>query len=182
MLICYSEVFAIYSIFKVGLAEKTAVLFTKDGDQHNNLHDMQCMWCALVTFFHFWIIVCKCLWLFSLLILFACALTSEKVWTCFWWKLLSTRWPWKGFEKILGCWEALCGYDWGSIRLPFLLLTKNDSACLCGNAEISRSITFTCILPQSSSWSYKVPLLNLCYWSLFKVVLRTFVALLHQFL
>jgi len=26
------------------LAEKTAVLFTKDGDQHNNLHDMQCMW------------------------------------------------------------------------------------------------------------------------------------------
>jgi peptide alpha-N-acetyltransferase len=29
---------------KVGLAEKTAVLFTKDGDQHNNLHDMQCMW------------------------------------------------------------------------------------------------------------------------------------------
>jgi len=28
----------------VALAEKTAVLFTKDGDQHNNLHDMQCMW------------------------------------------------------------------------------------------------------------------------------------------
>uniref|UniRef100_A0A0D9V2Y2 Uncharacterized protein n=1 Tax=Leersia perrieri TaxID=77586 RepID=A0A0D9V2Y2_9ORYZ len=26
---------------QVGLAEKTAVLFTKDGDQHNNLHDMQ---------------------------------------------------------------------------------------------------------------------------------------------
>jgi len=34
---------------KVGLAEKTAVLFTKDGDQHNNLFDMQCMWCVLVT-------------------------------------------------------------------------------------------------------------------------------------
>ena len=29
---------------QVALAEKTAVLFTKDGDQHNNLHDMQCMW------------------------------------------------------------------------------------------------------------------------------------------
>ncbi|XP_076892788.1 N-terminal acetyltransferase A complex auxiliary subunit NAA15-like [Bidens hawaiensis] len=29
---------------QVPLAEKTAVLFTKDGDQHNNLHDMQCMW------------------------------------------------------------------------------------------------------------------------------------------
>ncbi|KAH0434372.1 hypothetical protein IEQ34_026832 [Dendrobium chrysotoxum] len=26
---------------QVGLADKTAVLFTKDGDQHNNLHDMQ---------------------------------------------------------------------------------------------------------------------------------------------
>lgn len=36
---------------KVGLAEKTAVLFTKDGDQHNNLFDMQCMWFVLVTFF-----------------------------------------------------------------------------------------------------------------------------------
>lgn len=32
------------SYLKVALAEKTAVLFTKDGDQHNNLHDMQCMW------------------------------------------------------------------------------------------------------------------------------------------
>uniref|UniRef100_A0A3B6EGA3 Uncharacterized protein n=1 Tax=Triticum aestivum TaxID=4565 RepID=A0A3B6EGA3_WHEAT len=32
---------------QVGLAEKTAVLFTKDGDQHNNLHDMQCMWYEL---------------------------------------------------------------------------------------------------------------------------------------
>ncbi|XP_078432271.1 tetratricopeptide repeat (TPR)-containing protein [Wolffia australiana] len=29
---------------QVAQAEKTAVLFTKDGDQHNNLHDMQCMW------------------------------------------------------------------------------------------------------------------------------------------
>jgi N-alpha-acetyltransferase 15/16, NatA auxiliary subunit len=28
----------------VDLAEKIAVLFTKEGDQHNNLHDMQCMW------------------------------------------------------------------------------------------------------------------------------------------
>ncbi|KAG2599107.1 hypothetical protein PVAP13_5KG457000 [Panicum virgatum] len=33
----------------VGLAEKTAVLFTKDGDQHNNLHDMQCMWYELAS-------------------------------------------------------------------------------------------------------------------------------------
>ncbi|GFZ04136.1 tetratricopeptide repeat (TPR)-containing protein [Actinidia rufa] len=32
---------------QVALAEKTAVLFTKDGDQHNNLHDMQCMWCYI---------------------------------------------------------------------------------------------------------------------------------------
>ncbi|XP_010537937.1 PREDICTED: N-alpha-acetyltransferase 15, NatA auxiliary subunit [Tarenaya hassleriana] len=32
---------------QVTLAEKTAVLFTKDGDQHNNLHDMQCMWYEL---------------------------------------------------------------------------------------------------------------------------------------
>lgn len=31
---------------QVALAEKTAVLFTKDGDQHNNLYDMQCMWCV----------------------------------------------------------------------------------------------------------------------------------------
>ena len=36
-----------FRYLKVGLAEKTAVLFTKDGDQHNNLHDMQCMWYAL---------------------------------------------------------------------------------------------------------------------------------------
>ncbi|KAF5739129.1 acetyltransferase-related family protein [Tripterygium wilfordii] len=34
---------------KVDLAEKTAVLFTKDGDQHNNLHDMQCMWYELAS-------------------------------------------------------------------------------------------------------------------------------------
>ncbi|CAA7403072.1 unnamed protein product [Spirodela intermedia] len=32
---------------QVSLAEKTVVLFTKDGDQHNNLHDMQCMWYEL---------------------------------------------------------------------------------------------------------------------------------------
>ncbi|KAI3777798.1 hypothetical protein L1987_47601 [Smallanthus sonchifolius] len=32
---------------QVPLAEKTAVLFTKDGDQHNNLHDMQCIWYEL---------------------------------------------------------------------------------------------------------------------------------------
>jgi len=36
-----------FGCMKVGLAEKTAVLFTKDGDQHNNLHDMQCMWYVL---------------------------------------------------------------------------------------------------------------------------------------
>jgi len=34
---------------QVELAEKTAVLFTKDGDQHNNLFDMQCMWLVLFT-------------------------------------------------------------------------------------------------------------------------------------
>ncbi|KAK1282040.1 hypothetical protein QJS10_CPB22g00985 [Acorus calamus] len=34
---------------EVSLAEKTAVLFTKDGDQHNNLHDMQCMWYELAS-------------------------------------------------------------------------------------------------------------------------------------
>ncbi|KAH9296041.1 hypothetical protein KI387_039629, partial [Taxus chinensis] len=32
---------------QVEMAEKTAVLFTKDGDQHNNLYDMQCMWYEL---------------------------------------------------------------------------------------------------------------------------------------
>lgn len=34
---------------QVALAERTAVLFTKDGDQHNNLHDMQCMWYELAS-------------------------------------------------------------------------------------------------------------------------------------
>ncbi|CAN0878301.1 N-terminal acetyltransferase A complex auxiliary subunit NAA15 [Linum grandiflorum] len=34
---------------QVTLAEKTVVLFTKDGDQHNNLHDMQCMWYELAS-------------------------------------------------------------------------------------------------------------------------------------
>lgn len=34
---------------QVALAEKTAVLFTKDGEQHNNLHDMQCMWYELAS-------------------------------------------------------------------------------------------------------------------------------------
>lgn len=34
---------------QVGLAEKTAVLFTKEGEQHNNLHDMQCMWYELAS-------------------------------------------------------------------------------------------------------------------------------------
>ncbi|MBA0774737.1 hypothetical protein Gotri_009928, partial [Gossypium trilobum] len=38
----------LYSV-KVALAEKIAVLFTKDGDQHNNLHDMQCMWYELAS-------------------------------------------------------------------------------------------------------------------------------------
>ncbi|XP_022728588.1 N-terminal acetyltransferase A complex auxiliary subunit NAA15-like [Durio zibethinus] len=33
----------------VALAGKTAVLFTKDGGQHNNLHDMQCMWYELAS-------------------------------------------------------------------------------------------------------------------------------------
>jgi hypothetical protein len=33
---------------QVELAEKTAVLFTKDGDQHNNLFDMQCMWLVVL--------------------------------------------------------------------------------------------------------------------------------------
>jgi hypothetical protein len=40
-------IFVMYQCMKVGLAEKTVVLFIKDGDQHNNLHDMQCMWYAL---------------------------------------------------------------------------------------------------------------------------------------
>ncbi|KAL6497051.1 N-alpha-acetyltransferase 16, NatA auxiliary subunit [Orobanche gracilis] len=34
---------------QVALAEKTALLFTKDGEQHNNLHDMQCMWYELAS-------------------------------------------------------------------------------------------------------------------------------------
>ncbi|CAD5317743.1 unnamed protein product [Arabidopsis thaliana] len=34
---------------QVPLAEKTAVLFTKEGDQLNNLHDMQCMWYDLAS-------------------------------------------------------------------------------------------------------------------------------------
>ncbi|KAI3712036.1 hypothetical protein L1987_70585 [Smallanthus sonchifolius] len=34
---------------QVPLAEKTAVLFTKDGEQHTNLHDMQCMWYELAS-------------------------------------------------------------------------------------------------------------------------------------
>jgi hypothetical protein len=36
-------------VVQVELAEKTAVLFTKDGDQHNNLFDMQCMWYELAS-------------------------------------------------------------------------------------------------------------------------------------
>nr|XP_024371729.1 N-terminal acetyltransferase A complex auxiliary subunit NAA15-like isoform X2 [Physcomitrium patens] len=34
---------------QVEIAEKTAVLFTRDGDQHNNLFDMQCMWYELAS-------------------------------------------------------------------------------------------------------------------------------------
>ncbi|KAK4479629.1 hypothetical protein RD792_015155 [Penstemon davidsonii] len=34
---------------QVSLAEKTALLFTKEGEQHNNLHDMQCMWYELAA-------------------------------------------------------------------------------------------------------------------------------------
>ncbi|MCO5555004.1 hypothetical protein L7F22_008543 [Adiantum nelumboides] len=34
---------------QVEQAEKTALLFTKDGDQHNNLYDMQCMWYELAS-------------------------------------------------------------------------------------------------------------------------------------
>ncbi|VFQ87375.1 unnamed protein product [Cuscuta campestris] len=34
---------------QVAFAEKTAVLFTKDGDQHNNLYDMQCMWYEIAS-------------------------------------------------------------------------------------------------------------------------------------
>ncbi|BBN20005.1 N-alpha-acetyltransferase 15/16, NatA auxiliary subunit [Marchantia polymorpha subsp. ruderalis] len=39
---------------QVDLAEKTAVLFTKDGDQHNNLFDMQCMWYELASGDSYW--------------------------------------------------------------------------------------------------------------------------------
>ncbi|CAM6129165.1 unnamed protein product [Calypogeia fissa] len=39
---------------QVELAEKTAVLFTKDGDQHNNLFDMQCMWYELASGDSYW--------------------------------------------------------------------------------------------------------------------------------
>ncbi|KAK4719220.1 hypothetical protein R3W88_017558 [Solanum pinnatisectum] len=34
---------------QVALAEKTALLFTKEGDQLNNLYDMQCMWYELAS-------------------------------------------------------------------------------------------------------------------------------------
>ncbi|KAK4375423.1 hypothetical protein RND71_006100 [Anisodus tanguticus] len=34
---------------QVALAEKTALLFTKEGDQQNNLYDMQCMWYELAS-------------------------------------------------------------------------------------------------------------------------------------
>ncbi|KAJ1688374.1 hypothetical protein LUZ63_019764 [Rhynchospora breviuscula] len=42
-------VMAMLEADQVGVAEKTAVLFTKDGDHHNNLHDMQCMWYELAS-------------------------------------------------------------------------------------------------------------------------------------
>ncbi len=45
---------------QVELAEKTAVLFTKDGDQHNNLFDMQCMW--LVVLFTLCLSGTKAIW------------------------------------------------------------------------------------------------------------------------
>lgn len=79
-----------------------------------------------------------------------------KVWTCFWWKLLPPRWSWTGLEEIFICGEALCWYYRRPIWLSFLLLEENDSAHLCGNAQISRSFAFTCIFPQSSSWGYQV--------------------------
>ncbi|CAI9114074.1 OLC1v1014696C2 [Oldenlandia corymbosa var. corymbosa] len=34
---------------QVSMAEKIALLFTKDGEQHNNLYDMQCMWYELAS-------------------------------------------------------------------------------------------------------------------------------------
>lgn len=79
-----------------------------------------------------------------------------KVWTCFWWKLLPPRWSWTGLEEIFICGEALCWYYRRPIWLSFLLLEENDSAHLCGNAQISRPFAFTCIFPQSSSWGYQV--------------------------
>jgi len=103
---------------KVGLAEKTAVLFTKDGDQHNNLHDMQCMWyvlfplCYPSLMFTFYLTT----WYISL-----------KVWACFWGELLPSRWSWPGPKKFLGSWKALRWYDWRSIWLPFVLLAENDT-------------------------------------------------------
>jgi hypothetical protein len=47
-------------VVQVELAEKTAVLFTKDGDQHNNLFDMQCMW--LVVLFTLCLSGAKAIW------------------------------------------------------------------------------------------------------------------------
>jgi hypothetical protein len=47
-------------VVQVELAEKTAVLFTKDGDQHNNLFDMQCMW--LVVLFTLCLSGTKAIW------------------------------------------------------------------------------------------------------------------------
>lgn len=46
----------VFSLLQVALAEKTAVLFTKDGDQHNNLHDMQCMWFVSIYFRTFYLL------------------------------------------------------------------------------------------------------------------------------
>jgi len=46
----YLNGFAVKKLMRAGRvadAEKTASLFTKDGDQANNLHDMQCMWYEL---------------------------------------------------------------------------------------------------------------------------------------
>lgn len=35
---------AMFRADQMDLAERTAALFTKEGDQANNLHEMQCMW------------------------------------------------------------------------------------------------------------------------------------------
>lgn len=43
----YLNCIAVRRLFRAGDidgAERTATLFTKDGDQINNLHDMQCIW------------------------------------------------------------------------------------------------------------------------------------------